>query len=791
MASTSSSAAVTYGSSDIPSRPAGELRGGRRAGRRGNQSRGGANPASRGGPRRDGRGGRHEGTRSNAPGDATAEGAPSVPNTSLENNLDSGGGSGVRPTGAATENKGEEEDGDAEAEVCFICASNIVHQAVTPCNHRTCHECSLRTRALYKNRHCLHCRTEAPKVIFTDDGEKRFEEFTNADFENTDEILGISYESKIIQEDTTLLLRYNCPDPDCEVACFGWPDLHRHVRTLHHKQMCDLCTRNKKVFTHEHALFNKEELRRHEKFGDTKPGEADTTGFKGHPECGFCRQRFYSDDELFVHCREKHEKCHICERQDPTRQHQYYVNYDSLEQHFRKDHFLCPDSECLEKKFVVFGSEMDLKAHQLESHPNGLTKDARRDARRVDMSNFDIRQAEEQQTRRRGRGGASARGRDPNTEPLPVSTAQPLSRAEIAYQRQMAIQSAQSVTTRSFGGQLTSGEAYAARPGGQIAAPATVNVPRTASAPHEIQRIQNASASSTNALGSGTAATGLTPQEQARRIQHSAVVDRAAQMLGHEENKVTSFRSRVSQYRTGALNPTQMIDSLLALFDVQASELGTLIKELANLYDNDAKRTALLTAWNDWRAINEDYPTLPGPNGALPNQNTIPAGRRILKLKSSTAQSQRAFAANAASQSRGWGAVTGTSASASSTSALPTSKATAARASNASSVPWAGASSARTTPMITGPPSTRSIVRPAAPATDAFPSLPAASKPNVTMAGRHRGAAARWDTASPITANPWAGGASSTATAEDADDQTSNGKKKGRKGKQQTLYHFG
>lgn len=50
------------------------------------------------------------------------------------------------------------EEEEVEAEVCFICASPVQHNAVTPCNHRTCHICALRMRALYKNRECAHCR---------------------------------------------------------------------------------------------------------------------------------------------------------------------------------------------------------------------------------------------------------------------------------------------------------------------------------------------------------------------------------------------------------------------------------------------------------------------------------------------------------------------------------------------------------------------------------------------------------------------------------------------------------
>lgn len=52
----------------------------------------------------------------------------------------------------------KEEDEDVEAEVCFICASPVVHNSVAPCNHRTCHICAIRMRALYKTKDCAHCR---------------------------------------------------------------------------------------------------------------------------------------------------------------------------------------------------------------------------------------------------------------------------------------------------------------------------------------------------------------------------------------------------------------------------------------------------------------------------------------------------------------------------------------------------------------------------------------------------------------------------------------------------------
>lgn len=126
---------------------------------------------------------------------------------------------------------------DEDAEVCFICASPVQHTAVSPCNHRTCHICSIRMRALYKTKACAHCRTESEHVILTDNTEKNYEEFTAADYFKSDDNLGIHFENPQVFDDTRLLLQYNCPEPECDVACLGWPDLHRHVKTAHNKMM--------------------------------------------------------------------------------------------------------------------------------------------------------------------------------------------------------------------------------------------------------------------------------------------------------------------------------------------------------------------------------------------------------------------------------------------------------------------------------------------------------------------------------------------------------------------------
>ena len=600
-------------------------------------------------------------------------------------------------------------------------------------------------------------------MIFTDDSTKRFEDFKEDDFQKSHDNLGIKYGKTEIYDDTVLLLQYNCPEASCAHICRSWDDLYHHVRSVHRKNICKLCLKFKKVFAHEHELFTFRELQKHERFGDDHPGAVDQSGFKGHPECGFCSERFYGDDELFAHCRDKHEKCHICERQNSNGHPQYYLNYDELERHFAKDHFSCQDRECLEKKFVVFGSEMDLKGHQLEAHPNGLSKDARRDTRRVDISNFDYRTG--YQEPRGGRRAGRGRGRDPNADPLPTSSAQPLRRDELAYQRQMDLLSRQNPS--------------------QTPTPVVRQTDSRPSFHVPVVQMQQMQVNNPPAID-------MTPQEQARQIQHNAVVARASILLHNDTVKIDEFRKRVSSYRTSTVSASELIDGFFQLFDCASVDMGKLIKELADIYENPVKRDGLLQAWNDWRAINEDYPTLPGlPEGnqtALNNTST--AGRRILRLKSSTAKSSR----SATNRQVAWAGGNMPSVTPASNAMAFPSLASSSRTTGGGSTwaitPTSSANAGRNRPLST------SVAMPKGP--DAFPALPVAEKPSVHQLGIHRGKVGFWDERAPTTGNPWSGGAVSSGTINNTNSVTNetedtDASTKGKKGKKvkQTLLKYG
>lgn len=123
--------------------------------RRGNhsssQARGAAaqpRPNSRGTGR-----GSHGGRGSKRPGKGRGDGSAQSRGDKFNKELMDKMPSTTSEDGDAAENEFEDDEN-----LCFICASNMIHVSVSTCSHRTCHLCSLRMRALYKSKACLHCR---------------------------------------------------------------------------------------------------------------------------------------------------------------------------------------------------------------------------------------------------------------------------------------------------------------------------------------------------------------------------------------------------------------------------------------------------------------------------------------------------------------------------------------------------------------------------------------------------------------------------------------------------------
>ncbi|KAG6811707.1 hypothetical protein H0H92_006164 [Tricholoma furcatifolium] len=327
------------------------------------------------------------------------------------------------------------DDGDAagDSDMCWICAEPVKYHSVSECNHRTCHVCALRLRALYKKLECTFCKEPQPSVIFTASPDEPYSSYTLDSMQFKDAKLSIYFETQEMMEETLLLLRFNCPDPDCPYIGNGWGDLKLHVRATHGKLMCDLCIRSKKVFAHEHALYPPNLLPQHlpslyhRTHGKTVPKDQIEGGI--HPLCEFCRECFFGDDELYSHMRERHEECFVCKRNEIR--DQYFQNYESLEAHFNKAHHPCTQSECLSRKFVVFNTPLDLQAHMVDEHGSGMSTRDKKDARRV-QADFEFEEVGTGGRHGRRGGAPRERGGPPSQRQAPPEPAAPPPSAVVA-----------------------------------------------------------------------------------------------------------------------------------------------------------------------------------------------------------------------------------------------------------------------------------------------------------------------------------------------------------------------
>jgi Zinc finger, C3HC4 type (RING finger) len=197
-----------------------------------------------------GRGGK--GGAKSTPVSTHAASSSSAPNA----NASTESGENKQDDSAAQTQMDPQLDESQDQDLCWICAEPIKYYAVSECNHRTCHVCALRLRALYKKLDCtfckvriasaLHranglltdeCKERQPTVIFTVSPDAPFSSYTPENTPFKDEKLAISFETEEMMQDSLVLLRFNCPDSSCDHVATGWNDLKLHVRGVHKKFM--------------------------------------------------------------------------------------------------------------------------------------------------------------------------------------------------------------------------------------------------------------------------------------------------------------------------------------------------------------------------------------------------------------------------------------------------------------------------------------------------------------------------------------------------------------------------
>ncbi|KAG9319080.1 hypothetical protein KVV02_003763, partial [Mortierella alpina] len=512
-----------------------------------------------------------------------------------------------------------------------------------------------------------------------------------------DRKLNVYFEDQEMYEDTMVLLRFNCPDPTCEVACpDGWNQLKSHVKKTHKLTLCDLCVRHKKVFAHEHNLMTASQLMRHFKNGDAgqaNQNSAEPSGFKGHPECGFCKESFYGDDELFDHCKKNHEQCFLCLRRNVR--HQYYDKYADLERHLHSEHYACMDPECLEKKFVVFDSDLDLKAHEAELHPHAAhgQRNRLRDARKIDINfSYHSPAGETSNNRRGGRGGNRQQGQNRSSAQESDVPAQPQLTPhqiqQIALQQQMALEQERRNNSEALDATQDDMSNLSLSPasnatgtksmlrtqppagfGASLSAPAPVrpqssatsaaarvaaNIQRTSSpmranSPAVVtqSRADWPAVSAAGASSTSTAAARTQPSAAAGKSggsvapetlnKHAALQERVQQYLQGGTGTLSQFRTLTTQYRNSQIPANQYVASLSSLFGSDLEKTGKVVQGLYDVLDSESKKAELMRVWRDYKTVQHQFPSLESTVTSNPTLADIvtPSTRRVLVIKSS------------------------------------------------------------------------------------------------------------------------------------------------------------
>lgn len=479
------------------------------------------------------------------------------------------------------EEAGDGSDSDPDADICHICAEKVKYYAITQCNNVSCHKCPLRRAALYQSNKCEFCRSEHDYVVIASTSDKRFEEYNPViDIKATSKAYHMGFESTAIEKDTLSLLKQTCPV--CHVTLNNDAHFKDHVRDAHHKGVCNLCFSHKKQFPVERRLYSGKQLTDHNRKGLER--EQREKGFTGHPECKFCQERFYDGDHLFKHMRDKHEKCHMCEKQQRGQaeaQPRYFRDYDHLFSHFKEDHYVCSVQSCLDAKFVAFDNDIDLKAHQLEQHPS--LYGSSRSARNIEIS-FGDRESSRPGNRRRGFGG----------ELSTIRQQEPVQQQQNNRQQQQAPvvveRSGPAFSVSDFpelGGANQNGPGFSAvgRNGKRPVARGALAGPPPASASHD-----NPAA-----------------------VLQRRINERARNYLGYSMAKFDEFDEMTHKFLKYQIDAKKLVFGYSTLFEgVSLGDMTLLVEEVAQQVQNANVKHKLTLAWEEHRASKQQKKVLVG-----------------------------------------------------------------------------------------------------------------------------------------------------------------------------------
>nr|CAD2187917.1 unnamed protein product [Meloidogyne enterolobii] len=252
---------------------------------------------------------------------------------------------------------------------CLICCQRSDLFGLGECMHPICMECSLRIRVIGETKQCPQCRTDIPILYYVSapQGQKHLLKLpTNCiDHVEYEAKYSVRFDSKYALEcfDSYMANRCNeCTKSGQRVEFGTFAELRSHMSQDHHLSFCRICCDNLNVLIKDRHVYTRETLQLHMN-GKLK---SEQNGFRGHPTCNFCEERFYDDEQQYRHLRKEHYFCQFC-HQEGLENNVFYRNQHQLNQHNRRFHHPCLDQECLQMG-IVFVSDVELNVHKAKQH---------------------------------------------------------------------------------------------------------------------------------------------------------------------------------------------------------------------------------------------------------------------------------------------------------------------------------------------------------------------------------------------------------------------------------------
>uniref|UniRef100_A0A183C7Q6 RING-type domain-containing protein n=1 Tax=Globodera pallida TaxID=36090 RepID=A0A183C7Q6_GLOPA len=254
---------------------------------------------------------------------------------------------------------------------CLICCQHSDVYGIGECLHPICMECALRMRVGSDSRQCPQCRAEISTLFFVSvaPGMQMAPRLPTEPFTHPDgQKIGVMFESNYVIECFNAYMTNRCVKCTNRTEKVDFPtfaELRAHMSQVHQLSFCHICCDNLNVLTKDRRVYTRDQLQRH--MAGRLHGEED--GFRGHPTCQFCEQRFYDDEQQYRHLRKEHYFCQFCD-QDGLEQNVFYRNQHQLNQHNRKEHHPCTDPDCLHVG-IVFRTDTELEVHRAKQHRAG------------------------------------------------------------------------------------------------------------------------------------------------------------------------------------------------------------------------------------------------------------------------------------------------------------------------------------------------------------------------------------------------------------------------------------